>query len=235
MDVLADAELLAAVRERHAAGVVFGGTSAGAAVMSLRMITGDGDFTRDRRRQGRGARGPRARAGGDRGPALRQAAAREPAVRPRAEAPRGARRGDRGGHGAPRDGRHARPRSWARGRCCWWTRRARTGCVTILRAARRSTWKKAAATTSRAMRPVLGEGSPAGLRRGLQERCTPVDGGARADGVPSIGKEPTHRVLHRSCLRSPPSRTDGRVVALRLARAASMHSATIFIAMNQSS
>jgi cyanophycinase len=45
MDVLADAELLAAVRQRHAAGVVFGGTSAGAAVMSLRMITGDGDFT----------------------------------------------------------------------------------------------------------------------------------------------------------------------------------------------
>jgi cyanophycinase len=45
MDVLADSELLAAVRKRHAAGVVFGGTSAGAAVMSLRMITGDGDFT----------------------------------------------------------------------------------------------------------------------------------------------------------------------------------------------
>jgi cyanophycinase len=33
------------VRERHARGVVFGGTSAGAAVMSLRMITGEGDFT----------------------------------------------------------------------------------------------------------------------------------------------------------------------------------------------
>ena len=45
MDVLADGELLAAVRQRHASGVVFGGTSAGAAVMSLRMITGDGDFT----------------------------------------------------------------------------------------------------------------------------------------------------------------------------------------------
>jgi cyanophycinase len=44
MDVLADAELLAAIRKRHADGVVFGGTSAGAAVMSLRMITGDGDF-----------------------------------------------------------------------------------------------------------------------------------------------------------------------------------------------
>jgi cyanophycinase len=45
MDVLGDAELLAAIRKRHADGVVFGGTSAGAAVMSLRMITGDGDFT----------------------------------------------------------------------------------------------------------------------------------------------------------------------------------------------
>ncbi len=45
MDVLADAELLAAVRKRHEAGAVFAGTSAGAAVMSLRMITGDGDFS----------------------------------------------------------------------------------------------------------------------------------------------------------------------------------------------
>ena len=45
MDVLADAELLAAVKARFAAGVVFGGTSAGAAVMSARMITGEGDFT----------------------------------------------------------------------------------------------------------------------------------------------------------------------------------------------
>ena len=45
MDVLADEELLAAVRTRFAAGVVFGGTSAGAAVMSARMITGEGDFT----------------------------------------------------------------------------------------------------------------------------------------------------------------------------------------------
>ncbi len=45
MDVLADPELLAAVRARFAAGVVFGGTSAGAAVMSARMITGEGDFT----------------------------------------------------------------------------------------------------------------------------------------------------------------------------------------------
>jgi cyanophycinase len=45
MDVLADGELLRAVRTRHEAGVVFGGTSAGAAVMSRRMITGEGDFT----------------------------------------------------------------------------------------------------------------------------------------------------------------------------------------------
>jgi cyanophycinase len=45
MDVLADAELLRAVRDKHAQGAVFGGTSAGAAVMSARMITGEGDFT----------------------------------------------------------------------------------------------------------------------------------------------------------------------------------------------
>jgi len=45
MDVLGDTELLAAVRKRHADGVVFGGTSAGAAVMSLRMIADDGDPT----------------------------------------------------------------------------------------------------------------------------------------------------------------------------------------------
>jgi cyanophycinase len=45
MDVLADEELLAAVKARFAAGTVFGGTSAGAAVMSARMITGEGDFT----------------------------------------------------------------------------------------------------------------------------------------------------------------------------------------------
>jgi len=45
MDVLTGAELLLAFRERHAQGAVFGGTSAGAAVMSARMITGEGDFT----------------------------------------------------------------------------------------------------------------------------------------------------------------------------------------------
>jgi len=45
MDVLTDRSLLAALTARYAAGVVFGGTSAGAAVMSARMITGEGDFT----------------------------------------------------------------------------------------------------------------------------------------------------------------------------------------------
>jgi cyanophycinase len=45
MAVLADEALLAAVRKRHAEGIVFAGTSAGAAVMSPRMITGEGDFT----------------------------------------------------------------------------------------------------------------------------------------------------------------------------------------------
>ena len=45
MDALADPSLLAAVRSRHAEGVVYGGTSAGTAIMSAIMITGDGDFT----------------------------------------------------------------------------------------------------------------------------------------------------------------------------------------------
>ncbi len=45
MDVLADPGLLAAVRARHRAGAAFGGTSAGAAVTSRIMITGEGDFT----------------------------------------------------------------------------------------------------------------------------------------------------------------------------------------------
>jgi cyanophycinase len=46
MDVLlADPGLLEAFRDRHRQGVVFGGTSAGAAIMSPRMITGNGDFT----------------------------------------------------------------------------------------------------------------------------------------------------------------------------------------------
>jgi cyanophycinase len=46
MDVLlADAELLEAFRARYRQGTVFGGTSAGAAILSPRMITGNGDFT----------------------------------------------------------------------------------------------------------------------------------------------------------------------------------------------
>ncbi len=45
MDVLRDAELFDALRERYKAGVAFGGKSAGAAIMSERMITGGGDFT----------------------------------------------------------------------------------------------------------------------------------------------------------------------------------------------
>lgn len=45
MDVLADAPLAEALRARYAAGIVFGGTSAGAAIMSPTMITGNGDFT----------------------------------------------------------------------------------------------------------------------------------------------------------------------------------------------
>lgn len=45
MDVCGDAEILAAIRSRHAAGVVIGGTSAGTAAMSTPMITGGGDLT----------------------------------------------------------------------------------------------------------------------------------------------------------------------------------------------
>jgi cyanophycinase len=45
MDALADPALLAAVRARHREGIVFGGTSAGTAIMSASMITGEGDFT----------------------------------------------------------------------------------------------------------------------------------------------------------------------------------------------
>jgi cyanophycinase len=42
--VLADAPLAEALRARYRAGVVFGGTSAGAAIMSPIMITGNGNF-----------------------------------------------------------------------------------------------------------------------------------------------------------------------------------------------
>jgi cyanophycinase len=45
MDVLADADLREALLARFREGAVVGGTSAGAAVMSARMITGEGDFT----------------------------------------------------------------------------------------------------------------------------------------------------------------------------------------------
>src|SRR5688572_13199633 len=45
MEVLKDASLAAALRARYESGVVFGGTSAGAAIMSTQMITGEGDFT----------------------------------------------------------------------------------------------------------------------------------------------------------------------------------------------
>ena len=46
MDVLQDTGLLEAIRAKHhAGGTVFGGTSAGTAVMSKIMITGEGDFT----------------------------------------------------------------------------------------------------------------------------------------------------------------------------------------------
>lgn len=44
MDVLADEELLRLIREKYAAGTPFGGTSAGAAVMSDPMMTGDADL-----------------------------------------------------------------------------------------------------------------------------------------------------------------------------------------------
>jgi cyanophycinase len=45
MDVLKDESLLRALREHYRKGNVFGGTSAGAAIMSTQMITGEGDFT----------------------------------------------------------------------------------------------------------------------------------------------------------------------------------------------
>jgi len=44
MDVLKDESLLQALRIRYVGGMVFGGTSAGTAIMSHRMITGEGDF-----------------------------------------------------------------------------------------------------------------------------------------------------------------------------------------------
>ncbi len=44
MDVLADEELLKLIREKYARGTPFGGTSAGAAVMSDPMMTGEADL-----------------------------------------------------------------------------------------------------------------------------------------------------------------------------------------------
>jgi cyanophycinase len=44
MDVLADEELYNALRERYAAGVVFGGTSAGTAAMTTPMMTGEANL-----------------------------------------------------------------------------------------------------------------------------------------------------------------------------------------------
>jgi cyanophycinase len=40
-----DESLLQALRQHYKNGIVFGGTSAGAAIMSAQMITGEGDFT----------------------------------------------------------------------------------------------------------------------------------------------------------------------------------------------
>jgi len=45
MEVLKDESLFQNLKQRYDAGVVFGGTSAGAAIMSSQMITGEGDFT----------------------------------------------------------------------------------------------------------------------------------------------------------------------------------------------
>ncbi|MBC7882095.1 MAG: cyanophycinase [Anaerolineae bacterium] len=45
MDVLKNAKLKAALQNLYRKGVVFGGTSAGTAIMSCQMMTGDGDFT----------------------------------------------------------------------------------------------------------------------------------------------------------------------------------------------
>jgi len=45
MEVLKDESLFQNLKQRYNAGTVFGGTSAGAAIMSSQMITGEGDFT----------------------------------------------------------------------------------------------------------------------------------------------------------------------------------------------
>ncbi len=45
MTVLQDRPLLQALRDKYRAGTVFAGTSAGTAIMSLQMLTGEGDVT----------------------------------------------------------------------------------------------------------------------------------------------------------------------------------------------
>lgn len=45
MDVLKDQTLLQALRKKYQEGTVFGGTSAGCAIMSLKMLTGNADLT----------------------------------------------------------------------------------------------------------------------------------------------------------------------------------------------
>ncbi len=46
MDVLKDSELLNLLRERYKSGIVFAGTSAGTAVMTTPMMTGEADLTK---------------------------------------------------------------------------------------------------------------------------------------------------------------------------------------------
>lgn len=45
MEVLKDRALLQALRDKYRAGTVFGGTSAGCAIMSMKMLTGNADLT----------------------------------------------------------------------------------------------------------------------------------------------------------------------------------------------
>ena len=45
MEVLRDQTLLSALRKKYQEGTVFGGTSAGCAIMSLKMLTGNADLT----------------------------------------------------------------------------------------------------------------------------------------------------------------------------------------------
>lgn len=45
MEVLSDEKLLNALKDKYKGGAVFAGTSAGAAIISPMMITGEGDFT----------------------------------------------------------------------------------------------------------------------------------------------------------------------------------------------